>query len=388
MSVTKRGNRFQVKVVHRLLPKPYYLQFDDEVAARSASDKLMSMLAAGVIPVEMLAPKAAHDPLLLEIVRDYTKLAPVTDSDNLLLTTMLPELVVVCRRDLTYGWVEAYVRRLKLERNAAPSTIRKRIGLLGRIVHWHDTRTTADGAQLPANPFRLLPIGYSGYTRPEAAKLAAEGKLAKADVARKRRLMPGEEARIRAALAGAKREDRERAWPTDPDFVLLFEVILATGMRLLEAFRLRTAGIDLGRRLIHVEGSKGARGVIKPRTVPMGSALAAKLQAHMEEQPTAPKEGDGQLLFGFWSGRLADQKKCGAALSARFRTLFSYAQCEDLREHDLRHEATCRWVTMRAKDGGWMWSDAEVCKIMGWTDTRMMLRYASLRGEDLSSRMD
>ncbi|MCG9015218.1 hypothetical protein, partial [Laribacter hongkongensis] len=59
----------------------------------------------------------------------------------------------------------------------------------------------------------------------------------------------------------------------------------------------------------------------------------------------------------------------------------------DFTEHDLRHEATCRWFSMRDARGAWVFSDIEICRIMGWTDTRMALRYASLRGEDLSSRL-
>jgi hypothetical protein len=39
----------------------------------------------------------------------------------------------------------------------------------------------------------------------------------------------------------------------------------------------------------------------------------------------------------------------------------------DFTEHDLRHEATCRWATMRNKaDSGWMWSELEICKIMAF----------------------
>ena len=45
----------------------------------------------------------------------------------------------------------------------------------------------------------------------------------------------------------------------------------------------------------------------------------------------------------------------------------------DFREHDLRHEATCRWVELRNATG-WVFSEIEVCRIMGWSDTRMMLR--------------
>ena len=50
------------------------------------------------------------------------------------------------------------------------------------------------------------------------------------------------------------------------------------------------------------------------------------------------------------------------------------------------HEAACRWFELR-NDRGWVFSDIEICRVMGWKDTRMALRYASMRGEDLSSRL-
>ena len=98
----------------------------------------------------------------------------------------------------------------------------------------------------------------------------------------------------------------------------------------------------------------------------------------------------GLLLPGLWDGddTPAALKRTTARLSARFTSAFAYAQVLDLTEHDLRHEATCRWVEMRrGAGGGWTFSDIAVCRIMGWTDPRMMLRYASLRGEDLAARL-
>ena len=65
-----------------------------------------------------------------------------------------------------------------------------------------------------------------------------------------------------------------------------------------------------------------------------------------------------------------------------------HAGVPDMKEHDLRHEACCRWFELRGKDGRWVFSDVEICKIMGWSDYSMVLRYASLRGEDLSSRLN
>ncbi len=47
-------------------------------------------------------------------------------------------------------------------------------------------------------------------------------------------------------------------------------------------------------------------------------------------------------------------KKVTQRLSDRFASAFRYACCPDLHEHDLRHEATCRWLELRDANGQWM----------------------------------
>jgi len=160
---------------------------------------------------------------------------------------------------------------------------------------------------------------------------------------------------------------------------LLFELILATGMRLSEAYSLRIDQIDFARWVINVAGSKGHRGQAKPRTVPMVRSLRVPLQNWCRHRVG--------LVFGFWDGTPADKPCCTSRLSNRFSTLFDYAGVDDCSEHDLRHCATCSWFELRSNDGHWVFSEIEICKIMGWSDTRMALRYASLRGEDLAARL-
>ena len=161
----------------------------------------------------------------------------------------------------------------------------------------------------------------------------------------------------------------------------LFELILNTGMRLKEAYRIRREWYDPENQVIHLQGSKGWRGELKPRTVPVVKALRPLLEAHC-----VGKKG---LLFPFWSGEDADAQYTSNTLSHRFKSLFKYANMDpDFTEHDLRHEATCRWVTMRTDDGtGWMYRDSEICILMGWKSMDMYLRYASLRASDLSARL-
>ena len=70
-----------------------YEPFDTEREARDYGDQVQAMLDRGVVPQELIAPAPkGHDPLLIEVIRAYTKEAPITDSDDALLTYMLPEL--------------------------------------------------------------------------------------------------------------------------------------------------------------------------------------------------------------------------------------------------------------------------------------------------------
>lgn len=381
-SIQQRGHRFQLRVKHRLLLKPFFFTFEHEAEARSYGEQLSTLLARGVVPAELLVSESAAptSPLIIETIRAYNKSAPITDSDDALLSTMMSELAGLRMDAITSLWADGYVRRLKGEMNLAPGTIRKRIGVLARVIDWHIRQSTPPGLQPLANVLRLLPRGYSAYSRADTLTLAP-GQTPKRDLARNLRLEPAAEARIMAALAGEKRPDRERALVVDPAFTMLFRLILDTGLRLREAYRLRTDQVDLAKGIIHVEGSKGHRGAIKPRHVPIKPALSDLLKPYMK--------GRIGLMFPFWTGDPSqlELRRATARLSTRFGVLFDYAQTPDFKEHDLRHEATCRWVEMRQARSGWVFSDVEVCRIMGWTDTAMMLRYASLRGEDLAARI-
>lgn len=373
-SIQQRGERFQLRVKHKLLPRPFFFTFDTEDEARSYGSQLEALLKRSIVPQELLTkPERADDPLLTRVASDYSAQFPVTRSDSALLSVVLLEIVGVRLSGVTYRWVEQYVSELKRKRNLAPGTIRKRIGLLGRVFDWHSRRVHSSGAAI-ANPFRLLPAGYSTYSREDSSLVTP-----KQDIERDRRLSKDEAERVLAALDGRKRSDRERQFTDDTAFCLLYRLIVDTGLRLFEAYRLTVERIDFQYNVIRVEGSKGARGARKPRVVPIKVALRQPLRSWCE--------GRSGLVFPYWDG--TEQGRAGATnrLSQRFRGLFTYAGVEDFTEHDLRHEAACRWFELRHQDGRWVFSDTEICRIMGWTDPRMALRYASLRGEDLSSRL-
>ena len=81
-------------------------------------------------------------------------------------------------------------------------------------------------------------------------------------------------------------------------------------------------------------------------------------------------------------------KKVTQRLSERFSSAFEFAGCSGLHEHDLRHEATCRWLELRDANGQWVFRLEEINRIMGWSaNSTMAQRYASFRGTDLAQRI-
>ena len=65
-------------------------------------------------------------------------------------------------------------------------------------------------------------------------------------------------------------------------------------------------------------------------------------------------------------------------MSAYFAGVFAEAGCNDLWFHDTRHEATCRLVLKTKLDA------AQISRITGHKDPRMLRRYMSLRGSELA----
>lgn len=399
MSVTKRGDSWQVRIKSKLLPKPFFFTFDDEGPARAYYAHIRGMLDRGVVPLDMMEaePSRPRGVKLFKLIPTYKASKPgPAPSDLQVLDCLMKELGDVKTDEVTNKWADAWVQSMKswtMEKNGrdnlAPSSIRKRVESLARVIDWHIRETTPADKMPPVNPLRTMPNGYSIYTRSVVESLPS-GAEAKADNSRERRFGPGEEVRIRATLAGVRRHElpgaqelgltrRERAWVVDPDLSFLFELIVNGGLRLREAYWVRADRYDCATGVLHVDGTKGHRGVIKKRSVPIVMTLRPEMEARCK--------GKVGLIFRFWDGDPDTLVKTTARLTAKFRNLFEYAGVPDMTEHDLRHEATCRWATMRDQSGRWMWSELEVCKIMGWTKLDMFQRYASLRSEDFANRL-
>jgi integrase len=166
---------------------------------------------------------------------------------------------------------------------------------------------------------------------------------------RDRRLQPGEEARLFTAC----REARNR-W-----LLPLVQLALETAMRQGELLRLRWEHIDLNRRTAHLPVTKNG----EARTVPLSSTAVAVLRA-------LPRALHGDVLRGVTT----------EAVKRSYMRATRRAGIEDLRFHDLRHEATTRLFEKGL-------NIMEVASITGHKDLRMLRRYTHLKAEDLALKL-
>jgi hypothetical protein len=212
-SIQPRGGKWQLRVKHKLLPKPFFYTFASQAEAQAYAAQLESLLDRGIVPAEMLGTeKRGENPLLSKLIADYLATANVAPSDRATLDLLTRTKGNDRLGSVNATWADLWVSQLKVADKLAPSTIRKRVEALARVIdaYWRARHQT------PANPLRMMPRGYASASAAEATRIRADGHQVKRDVARDRRLSLPECQAIDQALAGIKRIDRERALPTDP----------------------------------------------------------------------------------------------------------------------------------------------------------------------------
>lgn len=218
----------------------------------------------------------------------------------------------------------AAFRDARLASGCAGATVRKQLNVLARVI---DTAGREWGIHAPTNPARMV-------SRPSPAP------------GRSRRVNRDEE----KALLDACRASR--ACNLDAIAVLALE----TGMRLGELLGLRWADVSLERRIAHLAMTKNGHA----RTVPLSIRAVELLQT---------LRGDGRgRVFPNWKDTLSFEHAWHRAVLK--------SKLEDLRFHDLRHEATTRFFERGL-------NPMQVAAITGHKTLQMLKRYTHLRAEDL-----
>lgn len=217
-----------------------------------------------------------------------------------------------------------------LGRKVTTETVRKEMSLIGRVIN---IAIREWGLYLPAgNPLKMvtLPAGCRArdrrLTNDELAKLVLEAKLSRSKI-----------------------------------LSVAIELAIETAMRRGELVALRWEDVDLEQRVARIRISKNG----EPRDVPLTSRAVEVLK-------TLPRPAKGGPVLGTIRGDSINQS---------FQRLCRRLGIEDMRWHDLRHEATTRLVE---KLGG---DIVSVSAVTGHKTLQMLKRYTHPRAAELARRL-
>ncbi len=158
---------------------------------------------------------------------------------------------------------------------------------------------------------------------------------------------------------------------SNPMIAWIVKLVLYTGMRHSEIVNLTRSQINLKRRTLFLADMKNGTS----RTVPLTNKAIQVLE-EVIKHPIRPI--DTEYLFFGEAGRNGKRKPYDT--KSAWYTALDKANISGLRFHDLRHEATSRFVEAGL-------SDLEVASISGHKSMQMLKRYTHLRTENLSDKI-
>lgn len=177
---------------------------------------------------------------------------------------------------------------------------------------------------------------------------------------RDRRLNGDEEQRLMAACDGMYK---------DPEgWRLLIGMALETAMRAGELLGMRWDEVKLKERFVVIP--KEREKTRKGRQVPL-SKRALSILATLSKRRS---KGEARVFESF--------PESSVLLGRGFKRITKRASCDDLRFHDLRHEATARFFERTQLQ------TMEIALITGHTELKTLQRYANLRPSILASKLD
>lgn len=224
--------------------------------------------------------------------------------------------------------VVAY-RDARLAAGRAGGTVVKELNTLSRVI---DTAASEWGYYVPSNPVKIT-------QRPRVGR------------GRERRLAPEEEKALFAACHKSR----------SPMLAPFIQLALETGMRLGELLSLSWNDLDLMKRTARLRDTKNG----ETRVVPLSMAA-------LEAINQLPRHISDRRLFWSWS-------RPDSFENAWKRAVFR-AGIQNLRFHDLRHEAVSRLFERGL-------NMVEVSAISGHKTLQMLKRYTHLKAEDLARRL-
>lgn len=355
----KKGVSYEVRI-HRRGHPSFSKSFRQMSEARAWANEIEGKIDGG-ISVDRKASKTK----ILDVCESFAKSyitprtsTPINSQERLRLQTIVHDLGEYSVAVLTHDMVKRYIsnllttvippdpRRKKIHRlyqgsktrTYAPATVRKIYYQLKKVLEWHSRE---HGYQLDPHIFQgqAIPNAWAGV--------------------RSRRLEDGEELLLYLSA--------DAGYDHKAESIRIIGFALETAMRAQEILLATWADLNLESSTLFIP--KANTKTSTARHIPLSSMAKSILREQM-----AVRTNNENRIFPSFSD--SDH------LSKHFRRICHRANIDDLKFHDLRHEATSRFF-----ERGRL-SDMEIMKITGHTQYSTLQRYANLRSSDLVSKMD
>lgn len=137
-SIQKRGEAFQLRIIHKLLPRAFFTTHDTREMAEKYRDQLMAQLAQNKVPAAVMSslvqPKRENDPMVIDVLDSYVSdNKSASRTDRQMVNWLKPLFPAVRISGIDFDSAVSAIATMRTKMSLAPSTIRQRVGCLGRI---------------------------------------------------------------------------------------------------------------------------------------------------------------------------------------------------------------------------------------------------------------
>jgi len=321
----KRGDRWQVQV-RRVGQPTLSRSFTTKADAQRWARHMEAELDATLLPVDYR--KLEETTLKDILVRYREEIVPTKrgqDIETIIIDAFLRNPIAQLTLDRLTPQAFSSYRDARLE-TVRPATLLRELGI---VQHAIDTATKEWGFPPIANPVK-------GIRKPKLGS------------GRERRVTPEE---VEKLLQGALRSRNRHLAPA-------ISLAVETGMRRGELLGMHWEHLDANRRTLLIPHTKNGH----PRRIPLSAKATRTLIDRKTLGLERPLPISAESLKKAWQRLIA---RCGL---------------DDLRFHDLRHEAISRFFERG-------FSMPEVALISGHRDPRMLFRYTHIRAETLLEKL-
>lgn len=365
-TITKRGElQWQAKVRRKGFPsqsRTFMYKNDAEKWVRTVERELET---SGFVD-RREAEKTTLASILKRYQKEITPAKKSGDIESIKITVLLRDQPLASLKMTAITGSEIAKWRDRRLKDVTGGTVNREIDILSTVLN-HARREWGIHVENP--------IPY--VKRPEKSR------------SRERRLSAVEESYFLAALtSGEGTNSGTYKGARNPWLLPLVQLALETAMRRGELFALRWENVDLKRRTALLLDTKNG----DSRTVPLSTRAAAILKglpSYPKQEPGMPEKRATGPVFRTTVAAL--KKGFSRAIERAQETYTTECQkineqplpnfLQDLRFHDMRHEATSRLAEKLS-------NVLELSAVTGHRDIRMLKRYYHPRAEDLAKKLD